>query len=74
MKLRQARKILKRIYEESFRNQMFGTPLPQGWRRMMCMWHHANAVSNHYNGSIGRAANKWANDYLNKISKNSRKK
>lgn len=74
MKLRQARKILKRIYEESFRNQMYGTPLPKSWRRLLCAWHRANAVNNHHNGPIGRAANKWANDYLGKISKNSRKK
>lgn len=74
MKLRQARKILKRIYEESFRNQMFDAPLPKSWKRLLSAWHRANAVANHHNGSIGRAANKWANDYLGKKSKKSRKK
>lgn len=73
MKLRQSRKILKRIYEESFANKIFDTPLPKSWGRMMCMWHHANAVSNHHNGPIGRAANKWANDHLGKFSENARK-
>lgn len=69
MNLRQAKKILKRISIEGGNNKWYGTPLPKSWRKLMCMWHKANAIYNKHSGIVGRNANKWANDHVAKICK-----
>ncbi len=69
MKLRQAAKILKRIYACNIAYKYDGVPLPKSWRRYMFLWHKATAVYNHHSGPLGRQFNRWSNDRAAKISK-----
>lgn len=69
MKLRQAKKIISRIYDCNRELQFLGTPLPKSWRRYMCLMHKATAVVQHHFVPYGRQANRWANEHTAKICK-----
>lgn len=73
MKLRQAKKILARLREMHLHNGYYGTTYPPSWRRYVCMWHKAYAVFNHHH-PLGRLANKWANDNMARIIRESKVK
>ena len=71
MKLRQAAKILKRIYACNIAYKYDDVPLPKSWRHYMCLWHKANAVVNRQS-PFGRMANQWLNQHSAKIAKKSK--
>ena len=71
MKLRQAAKILKRIYACNVAYNLDGVPLPKSWRRYMFLWHKATAVYNHHSGPFGRLFNRCRQDHAAKICKSS---
>ncbi len=65
MKIRQAKKILRRHY----RIELSYDPLPRCWRRYRCLWHKAIAVDNHHCGPLGRMNNRWMNDNASRYIK-----
>lgn len=72
MKLRQAKKIIRRIYDCNRSLAYNETPLPKSWRRYMCLWHKANAVVQHHFVPFGRQANRWNNEHAAKFCKASK--
>lgn len=74
MKLRQARKIMKRIFElRILLMYVNGKPLPKSYRSMLSREHKALAVVNHYN-PLGRTFNRLNNQYMARIFKEAKNK
>lgn len=70
MKLRQARKIMKRIFElRILLMYVNGKPLPKSYRSMLSREHKALAVVNHYN-----PFNRLNNQYMARIFKEAKNK
>lgn len=73
MKLRQARKILKRKFEIETKLRVHGTPRPKNYGSIWSRETKACAVVNHYT-SVGRTLNWLNNKYMAKIHKELRAK
>jgi hypothetical protein len=74
MKLRQARKIMKRIFElRILLMYVNGKHLPKSNRSIMSREYKALAVVNHYN-PLGRTFNRLSNQYTAKICKEAKNK
>lgn len=72
MKLRQARKIIKRIFKLRLM-YINGKPLPKSYRSMVSREYKANAVVNHCT-PLGRTNNRLNNQYMAKICKEAKNK
>lgn len=72
MKLRQARKIMKRIFKLRLM-YINGKHLPKSNRSIMSREYKALAVVNHYN-PLGRTFNRLSNQYTAKICKEAKNK
>ena len=69
MKLRQARKILKRFAVTSDKYFLGDKSVDKARRRYSGLWLKAQFVINHYDGEAGRQGNRWINDCYSKCSK-----
>ena len=74
MKLRQARKIMKRIFElRILLMYVNGKPLPKSYRSMLSREHKALAVVKKTN-PLGRTSNRLNNQYMARIFKEAKNK